>query len=164
MARDRFRRVVLLVWLRGMPADCPVCMQLMYDPVTLVCGHMCCRRCLAQWLVMHSASSRCPGAWCSWCSCAMDTLRERCRDGSAFPVPSGGCSSPIPRSLPKVTVMVREHLEERFPVQYAQRRAEVRGSVSFRPLYRAERSVHHHGVAVPLCLFCRCVSMCVCAW
>ena len=82
---------------------CTVCMEVLLDPVTPLCGHSLDRRCLQK--VLDAGGRRaCP----------------TCRD-------------PLPDQLPRVTVQLRDVVEQRYPEQVGRetliaRRGGVSGS------------------------------------
>nr|XP_043608730.1 E3 ubiquitin-protein ligase RNF185-like [Erigeron canadensis] len=40
--------------------ECSICLDLAYDPVVTLCGHLFCWPCIYKWLHMHSHSNECP--------------------------------------------------------------------------------------------------------
>ncbi|MCO5564472.1 hypothetical protein L7F22_018133 [Adiantum nelumboides] len=40
--------------------DCGICLDVCYDPVVTMCGHLFCWPCLYHWLSLHSVSQECP--------------------------------------------------------------------------------------------------------
>ncbi|KAI5068850.1 hypothetical protein GOP47_0017195 [Adiantum capillus-veneris] len=40
--------------------ECGICLDVCYDPVVTMCGHLFCWPCLYHWLSLHSACSECP--------------------------------------------------------------------------------------------------------
>lgn len=80
--------------------DCRVCCDLMVDPCTLHCGHTCCRPCLFRWL-KNCEVAKCPA----------------------------GCTTKIPRLLPKVNILVRDKIERTFPKKYKERKEESDASI-----------------------------------
>ncbi|MCO5571528.1 hypothetical protein L7F22_025271 [Adiantum nelumboides] len=40
--------------------DCGICLDVCYDPVVTICGHLFCWPCLYHWLSLHSILQECP--------------------------------------------------------------------------------------------------------
>eukprot|EP01084_Bolivina_argentea_P320065 555264_1 len=49
--------------------DCPICLELLVEPVTLQCGHTYCNHCISQWIVSHSLSKLTKKMKCSCPEC-----------------------------------------------------------------------------------------------
>mmetsp|Transcript_17317 Transcript_17317/g.56685 ORF Transcript_17317/g.56685 Transcript_17317/m.56685 type:complete len:384 (-) Transcript_17317:70-1221(-) len=77
-------------------AECVVCMRLLCEPVTTVCGHSYCRPCL-QRIHDHAALARCP----------------LCREA-------------LPRTQPRVNVILAAMLQKLYPAEYTARLEERR--------------------------------------
>ena len=71
------------------PHQCPVCSALLYNPVTLHCGHTCCQRCLALWVVSSAGQKKCPV----------------------------GCGAQL-HGWPHVSIVLKKQIEERWRDQY----------------------------------------------
>uniref|UniRef100_A0A7S3ZCG9 RING-type domain-containing protein n=2 Tax=Lotharella globosa TaxID=91324 RepID=A0A7S3ZCG9_9EUKA len=67
--------------------ECPVCRQLLDNPVTLKCGHSLCEECMISYLESGIGRCRCPA----------------------------GCQTPIPFNLPPVNITLRRMIQTRFP-------------------------------------------------
>ena len=82
---------------------CPVCLEVLYNPVTLQCGHSACRHCFVQHL--ESISDR--------------TIVQ---NGGAV-CPSARC--PIPFAVPQPNRTLQQVIEAGYPLRVAARRAEL---------------------------------------
>ena len=39
--------------------NCPICLELICEPITLSCGHTYCEHCISQWIASHTLSKLC---------------------------------------------------------------------------------------------------------
>lgn len=99
--------------------ECPVCSALLYNPVTLHCGHTCCQRCLALWVVSSAGQKKCPV----------------------------GCGAQL-HGWPHVSIVLKKQIEERWRDQVRVRSVEVDGEEASSPvLARAEAALGAAGGA-----------------
>jgi len=84
--------------------ECPVCRELLLNPVTLKCGHSLCEECMIQYLENGTGRCKCPA----------------------------GCQTVIPFYLPPVNVTLRQALNNKLPVRSNLRKSDESKSVSYR--------------------------------
>lgn len=82
--------------------ECPVCRQLLYNPVTLKCGHSLCEGCMLQFLQKGTGACKCPA----------------------------GCQTPIPYKLPPVNIAMCKAIKSAFPDETHERESESEGVVT----------------------------------
>ncbi|PQQ08047.1 E3 ubiquitin-protein ligase PRT1 isoform X2 [Prunus yedoensis var. nudiflora] len=106
---------------------CCVCLDLLYKPIVISCGHVSCFWsgdwisvadviCAAcKQLLFHPVVLNCGHVYCESCIVKPDEQMLRCNV----------CQSSHPSGFPKVCLVIGHFLEEQFPKEYALRRAAV---------------------------------------